>query len=171
MKTPKYLTAPAGFLNLRVGNAKPRGIVMSKPGKSTLAARILLGLIFFVFGLNGFLHFIPQPPLEGKIAEFTNGLMAAGYFFPLLKGTETLCGALLLSGAFVPLALVALAPIVVNIVCVHVFLAPSGLPMAAIVSALMIYLSFFAQPYASIVRQIFRCPMKEAMDAAKNAGG
>lgn len=136
--------------------------------KLTLIARILLGLIFFVFGLNGFLHFIPTPPMTGPIADFFNGMMASGYFFPLLKGTEVLCGLFLLIGAFVPLALVVLAPIVVNILCVHIFLAPEGLPMAAVIAVLMVYLSFFAKPYAPIVKQIFRCPMKEAMDAKKS---
>jgi len=84
-----------------------------------------------------------------------------------LKGTETICGLLLLIGAFVPLALVVLAPIVLNIIMVHIFLAPSGLPLAVVIAALMIYLSFFASPYSAIVKQIFRCPMKEAMDAKK----
>src|SRR5580693_7005973 len=126
---------------------------MTKP---TLIARIFLGLIFFVFGLNGFLHFIPTPPMSGPMGDFFNGLMATGYFFPLLKGTETLCGLLLLSGAFVPLALIVLAPIVVNIFCLHLFLAHEGLPLAVIIVFLMIYLSFFANPYTPIVKQIFR---------------
>ena len=131
-------------------------------------ARILLGLCFFVFGLNGFLNFIPTPPMSGNIATFMGGLMASGYFFPLLKGTETICGLLLLSGAFVPLALVVLAPIVVNILCVHIFMDRSGLPVALVIAVLMIYLSFFAKPYSGIVKQIFRCPMKEKMDKKKS---
>jgi uncharacterized membrane protein YphA (DoxX/SURF4 family) len=135
--------------------------------KLPLIARILLGLLFFVFGLNGFLNFIPTPPMPEKMAAFANGLAASGYFFPFLKGTEVLCGLLLLSGAFVPLALIVLAPIVLNILLVHIFLEPSGLPMAIVISVLMIYLSFFADPYRTVVKQIFRCPMKEAMDAKK----
>lgn len=139
---------------------------MSK--KLPLIARILLGLIFFVFGLNGFLNFIPVPPnLPEKQQAFMNGLMATGYFFPFLKGTEVACGFLLLTGAFVPLALVVLAPIILNILLVHIFMSPEGLPMALVICALEIYLSFFASPYKQIVRQIFRCPMKEAMDAKK----
>jgi hypothetical protein len=55
--------------------------------KVKTAARLLLGAIFFVFGLNGFLHFIPQPPPTGLAAVFAGGLGASGYFFPLLKGT------------------------------------------------------------------------------------
>jgi uncharacterized membrane protein YphA (DoxX/SURF4 family) len=99
------------------------------------AARVLLGLIFTVFGLNGFLHFIPLPPHEGAAAEFMGGLAAAGYFFPLLKGTEIAVGLALLSNRFVPLALVVLAPITINILCFHV-LAPAGLPMALLITAL-----------------------------------
>lgn len=136
--------------------------------KLPLIARILLGLIFFVFGLNGFFNFIPTPPdMPERMMTFFNGMMATGYFFPFLKGTEVVCGLLLLSGAFVPLALVVLAPIIINIFLVHAFMAPSGLPVAIVIGVFEIYLAFFAQPYSPIVKQIFRCPMKEKVDAAK----
>lgn len=125
--------------------------------KLPLIARILLGLVFFVFGLNGFLNFIPTPPdLPEKLQAFTTGLMASGYFFPFLKGTEVVCGLLLLVGAFVPLALVVLAPIILNIFLVHVFLAPSGLLIALIIGALEIYLAFFVSPYKEVIRPLFR---------------
>ena len=133
-------------------------------------ARVLLGLVFLVFGLNGFFHFITMssmPPMSEQAMAFMTGLMGSGYFMPFLAGVQALCGLLLVVGAFVPLALVVLAPIVINIILFHAFLAPAGLPMAVVIAALMIYLSFFANPYAPIVKQIFRCPMKEAMDAAK----
>jgi putative oxidoreductase len=136
--------------------------------KLPLIARILLGLLFFVFGLNGFFNFIPTPTdMPEKVKTFMAGLMATGYFFPVLKGTETICGALLLSGAFVPLALVVLAPIIIQISLFHAFLEPSGLPMVAFIVILEVYLAFFSQPYSPIVKQIFRCPMKEAMNAKK----
>lgn len=134
--------------------------------KLPMIARIALGLIFFVFGLNGFFQFIPMPEaMPEKLMAFTSGLAASGYFFPFLKGTEVVCGALLLVGAFVPLALVVLAPIILNIFLVHAFLDPSGLPIAIVIGILEIYLSFFAKPYSDFVKQIFRCPMKEAMCA------
>ncbi len=101
-------------------------------------ARVLLGLVFFVFGLNGFLHFLPQPPHEGVAATFIGGLAASGYFFPLLKGTEVAAGALLLANRFVPLALVVLAPVVVNIFAFHAALDPKGLGMAIVLVALEI---------------------------------
>lgn len=125
--------------------------------KATLAARILLGLVFFVFGLMGLLNLVPPPPnLPEKLVAFTNGLMATGYFMPFLKLTEVICGLLLLSGFFVPLALVVLAPIVLNIFLVHTFLEPSGLPIAIVIGLLMIYLSFFAEPYSSTIKQLFK---------------
>lgn len=93
-------------------------------------SRIVMGAIFFVFGLNGFFHFIPmQPEPEGAMA-FLGGLMAAPYFFPMLKLTETVCGFFLLTGWFTPLALLILAPITLNIFMFHMFLAPQGLTLA-----------------------------------------
>jgi hypothetical protein len=103
-------------------------------------ARVLLGLVFFVFGLNGFLHFLPQPPPPARALGFVGGLASAGYFFPLLKGAEVLGGALLLGG-FVPLALTLLAPIVVNIVAFHAFLAPGNWPVVGLVLVSEVYLA------------------------------
>ena len=108
-------------------------------------ARVLLGLVFFVFGLNGFLNFIPPPPKEDlpvNLAAFSEAMMQTGYLFQLVKGTEVLVGALLLLNRFVPLALVLLAPVVVNIVAIHAFLAPSGLGMAIVILALELYLAW-----------------------------
>jgi uncharacterized membrane protein YphA (DoxX/SURF4 family) len=115
---------------------------MSQQSKLQVAARLLLGLIFFVFGLNGFFHFLPQPPAPGPAMAFGGALAATGYMFPLIKGTEVAVGALLLSGRFVPLALTVLAPVVVNIVGFHLFLAPGGLPLALLVLALGLYLAW-----------------------------
>src|SRR5258706_7118874 len=110
--------------------------------KTKTAARLLLGAIFTVFGLNGFLHFIPQPPPAGLVAVFVGGLGASGYCFPLLKGTEVLSGLLLLGNRFVPLALTVLAPVVVNIVAFHAFLAPSGIVLPLFITALGLYLAY-----------------------------
>jgi uncharacterized membrane protein YphA (DoxX/SURF4 family) len=73
------------------------------------AARLLLGGIFFVFGLNGFLGFLPQPPLSDAGGAFLGALAATGYMFPLIKGTEVVAGLLLLGNRFVPLAITLLA--------------------------------------------------------------
>jgi uncharacterized membrane protein YphA (DoxX/SURF4 family) len=111
---------------------------------ATTLVRTLFGLAFFVFGLDGFLHFLPRPttaPPEGAMA-FAIALMNAGYMFPLIKGTELVAGALLLGGRFVPLALVLLAPVLVNIVAFHVFLASEGLEIAVVLLAVEIGLAW-----------------------------
>jgi uncharacterized membrane protein YphA (DoxX/SURF4 family) len=105
------------------------------------AARLLLGSIFFVFGLNGFLGFLPQPPVTPEGGAFLGALAATGYMFPLIKGTEVLAGALLLSGQFVPLALVLLSPIVVNIFAFHALLSP-GLALPSVIATLLAYLAY-----------------------------
>jgi DoxX len=113
----------------------------SLTNKLPTAARLLLGLVFFVFGLNGFLHFIPQPPSSGPSADFASALFATGYMFPLLKGTEVAAGLLLLSNRYVPLALALLAPVLVNIVAFHAFLAPAGLALPIVLLVLELYLA------------------------------
>src|SRR5688572_26142826 len=101
-------------------------------------ARILLGLIFFVLGLNGFFNFIPPPstPMPERAMAFIGGLMGSGYMLALIGGTQVLVGALLLINRFVPLALILIAPVIVNIVAFHVFLERSGLVIALVVLAL-----------------------------------
>jgi hypothetical protein len=116
------------------------------------ASRILLGLIFFVFGLNGFLQFIPQPPPPERAGAFMGALAATGYMFPLIKGVEVIAGALLLSNRFVPLALAIIAPNVVNIVLFHAFLAPAGLAIALFVLALEVFTAWsYREAYASML--------------------
>ena len=125
--------------------------------KIPMIARILLGFIFFASGLAGLLGLIPTPAdLPERMMTFNAGLAATGYFFPFLKAVETVCGLMLLIGWFVPLALVVLAPIVIHIFLVHAFMEPSGVPLAVILGLLMIYLSFFAPPYAPTIKQLFR---------------
>jgi uncharacterized membrane protein YphA (DoxX/SURF4 family) len=110
----------------------------------TMIARILLGLVFFVFGLNGFFHFIPQPKdaMSETAMEFFGGLAKTGYMLPLIFGTQTLVGVLLLINRFVPLALALVAPVIVNILAFHFFLAPSGIPVAVVVLLLELFLTW-----------------------------
>lgn len=105
------------------------------------AARIVLGLVFFIVGLNGFFFFLPQPKTlpQGAVAWMT-AMVATGYLFPLVMGTQLICGVLLLANRFVPLALAVLAPILVNIIAYHIFLQPAGLVMAVPVLLLELYL-------------------------------
>ena len=109
--------------------------------KLPTVARFALGLTFFVFGLNGFLHFLPQPPMSGPPADFAGALFATGYMFPLIKGTEVVASLMLLSNRYVPLALALLAPVVVNILAFHAFLAPAGLALPIFVLALEVFLA------------------------------
>ena len=108
---------------------------------TVLIARILLGIIFLVFGLNGFLHFLPQPEMPQPAVAFFGGLAASGFMLPTLFATQVVGGALLLLG-MVPLALVILAPVIVHIVGFHLFLAPGGLPLAIVVAALGVFLAW-----------------------------
>jgi putative oxidoreductase len=110
--------------------------------KLDLAAHLIFGAMFLVFGLNGFFNFLPMPPMSDQANAFMGGLAGAGYFFPLLKGVEVICGLALLTRRFVPLALLILAPVVVQILLFHVFLDLAGLPMALVVVALEAYLGF-----------------------------
>jgi putative oxidoreductase len=92
-------------------------------------ARILLGLLFLVFGLNGFLHFIPIPPPPGLAGQYMSSLFVSHYLV-FVFSLQVVGGALLLANRFVPLALILLGPIIVNILLFHSLMAPEGLPMA-----------------------------------------
>jgi uncharacterized membrane protein YphA (DoxX/SURF4 family) len=117
------------------------------------AARLLLGLVLFVFGLNGFLQFFPTPPAPERAMAFMGALAATGYMFPLVKGVEVIGGALLLSNRFVPLALAIVAPNVVNIVLFHAVLAPAGLPIALLLLGLELFSAWsYRSAYASMLR-------------------
>ncbi len=124
--------------------------------KAPLVARILMGIVFFGAGLAGLLNLAPPPAdLPEDLKTFMAGMMATKYLFPLVKVTEVVCGALLISGFFVPLALVVLAPIVLNIFLTHLFMAPDGLALAAVLVILEVYLAFFASPYRDAIRPLF----------------
>jgi len=100
---------------------------------ATHVARYFLGALFFVMGLNGFFNFIQMPPMPTEAGDFLGALVKTGYLMTLVKCTEILCGALLLSGYFVPLALVLLSPVLVNILMFHVFLTPPKDAVGAVV--------------------------------------
>ncbi len=107
------------------------------------ASRLLLGAAFFVFGLDGFLNFLPSPEgITDAGGAFMGALAAAGYMFPLIKGTELLAGALLLANRRVPLALTLLAPVLVHIVLFHVFLMPAGSGIVIVLTALTLYVAW-----------------------------
>jgi putative oxidoreductase len=114
-------------------------------------ARILLGLVFFVFGLNGFLHFMPNPPPTPAAGAFFGALIATHYMFFLIFTPQVIGGALLLIGVAVPFALVILAPVVVNILFFHIYLSPGLLPMALVVVAFELLLAWnYRAAFASL---------------------
>jgi len=123
--------------------------------KATITARVLLGLVFLGFGLNGLLDLFPLPPAQGAAAVFVGGLMASRYFFPLLFVTYLLTGAALLTGRFVPLALTALAPVIVNVAVMHLFVPSSKaeLCLAALVTVLELFLAW---SYRTAFRPLLR---------------
>jgi putative oxidoreductase len=94
-----------------------------------LIARILLGLIFLVFGLNGFLNFMPGGLPSGMAGQFVS-LLAQSHYDLFVSALQVAGGALLLVNRYVPLALVLLGPVIVNIILFHLLMDPSGLPLA-----------------------------------------
>ena len=107
---------------------------------ATVIARVLLGLIFVVFGSNIFLHFLPMPPPQATPAgDFSKALMQSHYIY-VVGLLQVMGGLLLLTGRYIPLGLTLLGPVIVNILLFHIFLDPSGLPMAILVGALALFL-------------------------------
>ncbi len=104
--------------------------------------RYLLGLIFLVFGLNGFLGFLPMPEMSGAAGAFMGGLAGSGYFFPMLKVFEILAAVLLLTGMYIGLGIAILGPITLNIFMFHAMLAQDGIPMGAVVFLGTIFLAW-----------------------------
>jgi len=102
----------------------------------TLIARLLLGLIFVVLGLNGFLNFLSMGPMPSGLAGQFIGALVLSHYFWVVAGLQVAGGGLLLVNRYVPLALVLLGPVIVNIILYHVFLNLSGAPLAAVVTVL-----------------------------------
>jgi putative oxidoreductase len=101
----------------------------------THISRFLLGLIFLVFGLNGFLHFIPMPPPSGVAGQFLGAMFVSKYLL-VVSGLQVISGALLLINRYVPLALTILGPIIVNILLFHSLMSPAGIGLAVFVTIL-----------------------------------
>src|SRR5260221_2896933 len=104
---------------------------------TAVIARFLLGIIFLVFGLDGFLHFIPSSPPSGTAGQFVGALFVSHYLVPIFL-LQIISAVLLLVNRYVPLPLTLLPPIIVNILLIPVLMLPSGLPLALLVSVLSI---------------------------------
>ena len=112
-------------------------------------ARLLLGLISVVFGLNGFLNFLSMgPPPTGLAGQFLGALFVSHYYW-VIAALQVVGGALLLVNQFVPLALVLLGPVIVNIICYHVFLNHAGAPFAIVVTVLWLIVFYGKRQYFS----------------------
>lgn len=107
---------------------------------AALISRYLLGLMFTVFGLNGFLHFIPQPPPTGLALQYLTVLTEAHYFVPVYA-LQLVGGVLLLANRYVPIALTLLGPVIVNILLYHILMAPAGIPPGLV--AFLLWLTVF----------------------------
>lgn len=106
---------------------------------AVIIVRVLLGLVFAVFGSNAFLHFIPMPQIEGQAGAFMGALISSGYVY-VIGACQVLGGLLLLTSRLAPLGLTLLGPVIVNIVLYHVFLDRTGLPIALCVALLGLFI-------------------------------
>jgi putative oxidoreductase len=104
---------------------------------AVLVARILLGLIFVFFGLNGLLNFLPSPPIPGLAGQYVGALVASHYVLAV-AALQVIGGILLLIGRYIPIGLVILAPIIVNILLFHITMAPASIGPGVLATVLWI---------------------------------
>ena len=107
-----------------------------------LIARLLLGLMFTVFGLNGFLHFIPAQMPAGPAGQFL-GLLVASHYHYFVFSIQLIAGILLLIDQYVPLALVLLAAVIFNILAFHITMQPAGLPPGLLALVLWLIVAYW----------------------------
>ena len=117
-----------------------------------IIARVLLGIVFVVLGSNAFLHFIPMPPMQGQAGAFIGALINSGYVYAIAI-LQVTGGLLLLVGRFIPLGLTLLGPVIVNIMLYHIFLDPSGLPLAGVISILTLFLLWVHRDHLAAIFQ------------------
>ncbi|MFZ5896044.1 MAG: DoxX family protein [Myxococcota bacterium] len=114
--------------------------------KTVVIARYLLGGAFLLFGLNGFLAFMPVPPARPDAERFIRAIIETGYFFQMVKAIEVASGLLLILNRWVPLALVLLAPLLWCITSIHLFLNAEGLPLMLVLFSIYAYLVYAFRP-------------------------
>jgi putative oxidoreductase len=114
-----------------------------------LIARLLLGLIFVVLGLNGFLNFLSMGPMPTGLAGQFIGALILSHYFWVVAAVQVIGGVLLLVNRFVPLGLVLLGPVIVNILLYHVFLNPAGIGLAIVVAILWLIVFYGHRQYFS----------------------
>ena len=110
---------------------------------AAIIARILMGLMFLFASITYLFKLFTPPPLTGAMKVFNDGLEASVYLMPTVKVIELLCGLAFVSGKFVRLAVVVIFPILVNIVCINIFLTPEGLPIAIPLFLADLFLAYY----------------------------
>lgn len=109
---------------------------------AVIIVRVLMGLLFLFASIVVLFNIFPQPELTGNVKTFMDGVNATGYLMKLIKITELVCGISFVSGYYVPLAQVVIAPIIVNIFLFHAFVDPSGLLVAIFLVLANIFLAY-----------------------------
>jgi uncharacterized membrane protein YphA (DoxX/SURF4 family) len=147
---PVNLFATSG--DFGIGNPV-RSLQYRRMKVATIIARVLLGLIFVVFGSNAFLHFIPMPPPPQNLAgDFLKVFFASGYVY-VIGATQLAGGLFLLIGRFVPLGLTILAAVIFNILVFHTLMAPEGFAPALVVTVLELFLLWrYRDAFAGLLR-------------------
>jgi putative oxidoreductase len=118
---------------------------------AALIARILLGLVFLVFGANGLHPFLPMPPMPPSLGTQYVMALIQSHYVMVVAGVQFIGGLLLLLNRYVPLALAILGPVIVNILCYHIFMEHMGLPLALVVAILWFVLFYqYRRSFAGI---------------------
>jgi len=115
--------------------------------KVQVASRLIFALVFIIFGLNGFFHFIPVPQVTPQAGALLEAFATTDYFLPMIKTIEVLVGVLLIFNLFAPFAIVLITPILVGITTIHLFLNPAGLPIMILLHVLHAILAYSYRPY------------------------
>ena len=109
---------------------------------AVIIVRVLMGLLFLFGSITVLFNLFTPPELTGNNKIFMDGINASKYLLPLIKITELVCGIAFVSGFFVPLATVVIAPIIINILFTHIFVSPEGLPVAIVLVLANIFLAY-----------------------------
>ena len=95
-----------------------------------IVLRTLMGLLFLFSSIPYFFNLMEPPELEGAMKTLVDGMVASGFLLTLVKLVELVCGVAFVIGRFVPLTTVIIAPVIVNILLVHIFIDATTLPVA-----------------------------------------
>lgn len=131
-------------------------------------ARLLFGTAFIIFGLNGFLQFMQNPPVSAEAGALLGAFAKTGYFFPMIKIIEILTGVMLVTNTLAPLAAVLISPVLVGITTIHLFLNPAGLPMMLALHALH---GVIVYGYWDYFKPMFAVKAKVSSGASEAEGG